>query len=333
MTGGPPDRPGTGRPPSARLAAAGGPGAASAARLPIDPRFVRRLIEVRRQENRRRLRILAAAGAVVLLVGAAVGSLYTPWLLSLRHVRIAAAGDVPRSQVLAVTGLDHPRPLIEIDTAGLAARLDAVVDLGGARVSRSWPVTVDIEVTQRTPVAAVARPSSGASPAGWATVDATGRVLADLATAPPGLPVVQQAAAVPPPGQWLAGSAGPGVEPLPPSGTGPANGRSLVDLDASPDSPTVPSGTAAALAVSAALPAAVRATVQTIRAGTGGQLTMAVLPVTIASGSIPVTLGDGSFLSQKLTALTALLTHEDLSGAAGINLSVPDRPAVALPAS
>jgi hypothetical protein len=291
---------------------------------------VRRLVEVRRQESRRRLRILAAVGAVVLVVAGAVGSLYAPWL-SLRHVHIRAAGAVPRSEVLSVTGLDHSRPLIEINTAALAARLDAVVDLGGARVSRSWPLTVDIEVTQRTPVAAVARPKTASSSAGWATVDATGRVLADQATPPLGLPVVQQTAPVPPPGQWLAGSAGPEVEPLPPGETGAPGGRSLVDLDAPPDSSTVPSGTAAALAVSAALPASVRATVQTIRAGPGAQLTLGVLPITIASGSIPVNLGDGSYLSQKLTALAALLTQANLSGAGGINLSVPDRPAVAQP--
>ena len=41
-----------------------------------------------------------------------------------------------------------------------------------------------------------------------------------------------------------------------------------------------------------------------------------------------MTLGDGSLLGQKLTALAALLTQANLSGATGINLTVPDRPAV-----
>jgi hypothetical protein len=298
-------------------------------RLPIDPRFARRLRDVRRQESRRRLRILASAGAAVLVVAAVVGSLYTPWLMSFRHLRITAVGAVPRSEVLAATGLNHPRPLIEIDTARLAARLDAVVNLGGARVSRSWPLTLDIEVTQRTPVAAVALIPSGGSPGGWASVDATGRVLADSAAPPPGLPVIQNVGAVPPPGQWLMGSAGPGVNPLPPGGAGAGRGHSLIDLDAPADSAAVPTGTAAALGVAAALPAAMRAAVQTVKAGPGNQLSLAVLPVTIAAGSIPVTLGDGSLLNQKLTALGALLTQGSLSGAAGIDLSVPDRPAVA----
>jgi hypothetical protein len=304
--------------------------ATNAGRLPIDPRFVRRLSEIRRQESRRRLRILAAAGVAILVIAAAVGSLFMPWLMSFRHVRIAAVGAVPRAKVLSVTGLGHPQPLIELDTGKLAARLDAVADLGGARVRRSWPVTVVVDVTQRTPVAAVARPATGSLAAGWATVDATGRVLADTAVLPPGLPVLQGAGPVPPPGEWLEGSAGPGVDPLAPEDAGSTSGRSLVDLDAAPDSAAVPTGTAAALAVSAALPGSLRAMVQNVRSGPGGTLRLAVLPATIAAGSIPVTLGDGSFLNQKLTALGALLTQGSLSGAAGIDLTVPDRPAVAM---
>jgi hypothetical protein len=189
-------------------------------------------------------------------------------------------------------------------------------------------VTVDVKVTQRTPVAAVARPASGSQAAGWATVDATGRVLADTVTPPLGLPLLLNAGLVPAPGQWLTGSAGPTVDPLPPAAVGSAS-PSLVDLDAAADSPAVPTGTAAALAVSAALPMSLRSMVQSVRAGPGGQLGMAVLPATIASGSIPVDLGDGSLLNQKLTALGALLTQGSLSGAAGIDLTIPDRPAVA----
>jgi hypothetical protein len=54
---------------------------------------------------------------------------------------------------------------------------------------------------------------------------------------------------------------------------------------------------------------------------------MSVLPATIAAGSIAVDLGDGSQLAQKLTALSTLLTQANLAGMAGINLTVPDRPA------
>jgi POTRA domain, FtsQ-type len=300
---------------------------ADTGRVPIDPRFARRWTQVRREQGRRRLRIMVAVVAVVALIAAGVGSLYAPWL-SLRHVRLTTAGAVPRSEVLFVTGLGHRRPLIEIDTGAVAARLDAVADLGGARVRRSWPTTLDIHVTLRTPVAVVARPSVGRAAPVWATVDATGRVLADVVAPPVGLPVLEGVGPVPPPGAWLTGSPGPRSDPLPATTDGAAASRSLVDLDAEPDAPTTPAGTAAALAIASALPVSIRTAVLSVRAGPGDQLTLSVLPLKIASGSIAVALGDGSLLAQKLTALVALLTEANLSGATGINLTVPDRPAV-----
>jgi hypothetical protein len=54
---------------------------------------------------------------------------------------------------------------------------------------------------------------------------------------------------------------------------------------------------------------------------------MSILPATIAAGSIPVHLGDGSQLAAKLTALTTLLAQADLSGVQSIDLTVPNRPA------
>jgi hypothetical protein len=255
----------------------------------------------------------------------ALGVLYSP-LLNVRHIRITAPPSVSRAEVLSITGLSHPRPLTRVDTRALAARLNAVPVLGGARVRKSWPTTVEISVVARTPVAVVARASApGASPAtggpAWATVDATGRILANIDAAP-GLPVLEGAGRVPAPGGWLTGSPGPAV--VPPTGAG---ARSLVDLGAAMDSPTVPTGTAAALGLAAALPASLRAEVISIGVAPGNRLTMAVVPARVPIGSIPVDLGDGSQLAAKLTSLMTLLTQANLSGVVGINLTVPDRPA------
>jgi hypothetical protein len=126
---------------------------------------------------------------------------------------------------------------------------------------------------------------------------------------------------VPVPGQWLEGSAGPDVAPPLPAGP------SLADLNAAADTSAVPAGPAAALALLVALPASVRSEVLSVSVESGGQLSMAVLPADIASGSIPVILGDGSELAQKLTALVTLLTQADVSGVTAIDLTVPDRPA------
>jgi cell division protein FtsQ len=280
---------------------------------------------VRREQGRRRLRIIMLVSAVTLVAALAVGALYSP-LLNVRHIRVTAPASVSRAEVLSLAGLSHPRPLIEVDTRAVAARLNAVPRLGGARVQKSWPTTLLISVMTRAPVAIVARgtppgaPPSTGGPA-WATVDATGRVLANVDAAP-GLPVLEGVGPVPAPGGWLAGSPGPAVTP--PSGAGD---RSLVDLGAAADSLTVPTGTAAALGLAAALPVSLRSEVISVGVARGDQLTMAVLPSSVPIGSIPVQLGDGSRLAAKLTSLATLLSQANLSGVVGINLTVPDRPA------
>jgi hypothetical protein len=287
--------------------------------LKIDPRFARRWTQVRREEGRRRLRILVVAGAVALVLAAAVGSLYTP-LLAVRHIRITTVGPVSRAEVLAAAGLSQPRPLIEVDPGGVAARLDAVADLGGAVVRRSWPTTILIHVARRTPIAMVRTSTAHGRPP-WATVDATGRVLADVRAPLVGLPLVAGVGTVPAPGRWLTGSAGPKA----PAAT--SVGRSLINLEAAADGPALPSGPGAALGIVAALPPQVHTDVQAVSVGSAGQLTLSVLPATMATGSIFVDLGDGSQLAEKLTSLAALLTEANLSGVAGIDLTVPDRPA------
>jgi hypothetical protein len=284
----------------------------------IDPRFARRWTQVRREQGRHRLRIVVGTIAVVVL---AAGSLYSP-LFNARHVRVTATGSISTKAVVSVAGLAHPRPLIEVDTRAVTARLDAVPQWGAARVRRSWPTTIIITVALRRPIVVVARTGLPAGTTGWATVDATGRVLADVSVAPPGVPVVQGVGPVPVPGGWLEGSAGPKAIPPP-----AAAGHPLVDLGAAADSASVPAGTAAALAVVAAVPASVRGQVQTMIVGPHNELSMSVLPAIMAAGSIPVYLGDGSQLAAKLTALVTLLTQANLSGVTGLDLTVPDRPA------
>ncbi len=264
-------------------------GAATGGRPRIDPRFAERWTRVRREQGRRRLRILVAAGAVVVVTGLGVGALYSP-LLNVRHIRVSAPASVPRPQLLAIAGVSHPRPLVDIDAGQVAARLDAVPSLGAARVTKQWPATLTISVVRRTPVAVVARavpaearPGTPAtSSPGWATVDATGRVLATVQAAP-GLPVLQGLGEVPAPGQWLAGSPGPAA--LRPGRPGT---RPLADLGASPDSASVPGGAAAALAIVTALPPSLRSHALSVTVASGGQLRMEVVP---ARGGIGRYLG------------------------------------------
>lgn len=304
----------------------------------MDPRIARRRVEVRRQEGRRRLRVLigcAVASAVLLLL---VGSLWTP-IFKVRHVRVDlgtranGSGLTPMSatQVIAAAGLAKQRLMIDVDGAAIARRLDTVPLLGGARVSISWPGTVGINVAERQAVATVVGGAQPGRPPEWVAVDRTGRVLSVTSTPPAGLPVIYGAGPLPSPGAWFVGSAGPSAPVSADASATAASGGSapLVDMNAESDSTDVPRGVAAALAIASELPAEIRPDVQSITLDpkAPNSLTLAVLPATIASGSIKVELGDGSQLAAKLTALDTLLTHADLSGVSTIDLSVPDRPA------
>jgi hypothetical protein len=289
----------------------------------IDPRFVRRWVDARREEGRRRLKVLVAVGVVVGLLIVAVGVLYSP-LVKVRHVRTTVAGTISPAAVRHLAGLDRRTLMIDVDGPAVASRLDADPWLGGAVVTRVWPGTVRIAVTQRKILAVVplpVRPGAAPGAAGWAEVDPTGRVLADVASLPTGVPVVQGLSAVPPPGAWLPGAPGPEA---PPAGS-PAQ---LVDMAAVPAGPGVPSGTAAALAVLDSLSPLLRSDVVSFTAG-GGDLAMVISPPRLAVGTVTVAFGDGSDLQAKVSALVTLLAHGDLPGVGYIDLTVPARPATA----
>lgn len=307
--------------------------------LRMDPRIARRWVEVRREQGRRRLKVLVAAGAVALILALAAGSLYTP-LFKVRHVRVTVIGSLAPSRVEASSRISGRTLMIHVNSAAVERRLDAVPQLGDAKVRAHWPGTVSIEVAVRQPVAVIqaggAQTSGGAaSPMKWSEVDATGRVIAVVDSPPAGLPLVEGVGPPPSAGEWLSGTAGPFALP-------PAPGRpALADLNAASDGPTVPEGAAAVIAVAANLPQQIRGSVQAIQieaqgSPTGAQagtpardrtLSMIVAPTEGSAGPLTVALGDASQLASKLTALTALLTQTDLSGITGIDLTVPDRPA------
>lgn len=306
---------GPGVPPEARPTDFSG--ATADPRPAIDPRIARRWIDARREEGRRRLKLLVGAGSVAGAAGLAALSLWTP-LLEVRHVRVSVAGPVPATTIRALAGLDRSTQMIDVDTAAIRARLDADPQLGGAAAQRRWPTTVAISVAVRTPVAAV--PVPGAVPARWAEVDITGRVLTEVTATPYGMPLLLGTGPVPAVGAWLAGSPGPSIGPR-------TTAAAMVDMQAAPAGPDVPAGAAAALAVAASVPPALRSAVVSVTAGAGTGPTVVIEPPRRATGAVSVGFGDGSQLAAKVTALTALLQQTDMGGVSSVDLSVPSRPA------
>jgi cell division protein FtsQ len=166
-----------------------------------DPRIQARRVKVERQRGHRRLRVLI--GAVVLALGVA-GALAIAHssLFSARTVVIAGAVQTPRSEILAVTGLDREPPLIDLNTGSMQRRLERLPWVVTASVHLDWPSTVAITVVERVPVAATALATGG-----YALLDATGRVLEDQTSRPSALPLVSVLGVPGSPGSSLGASA------------------------------------------------------------------------------------------------------------------------------
>jgi hypothetical protein len=186
--------------------------------MAIDPRIRLRLVEIHKEQQRRRTRLIAIAGAAVVLVLAAWGLSRSP-LLSVGHVQVTGAAHVSRAEVLAAAGVAHSRQMIDLDPGTMALGVDSLPWVRDTRVSRRWPRTVVISVSERRPVALMAALGGAV-----AQVDATGRVLAltlapvpglpAVAPAPPSIPTSPATGAGAGAGGSGAGSAGSGAAPV-----------------------------------------------------------------------------------------------------------------------
>ncbi len=171
--------------------------AAGAASAPHgDARLRARRVEVQRRAGRRRLRRLVAVTGVALVVVLALVALHSP-LFAARDVTVTGASRTGRAAVLRVTGLDRHPPLIDVRPGADEADLRRLPWVARAVVTRSWPSSVHVVVTERVPVAEVP-----VAPGIYALVDPTGRVLEDTAVRVGALPLVTGVTPTPP-GAWL----------------------------------------------------------------------------------------------------------------------------------
>ena len=124
---------------------------------------------------------LAAAG----VVAAAGWVLFGSPLLAVRSVTVSGTHLVPQSEVLAESGVVPGTPLIRVNTAQAAARIERIAQVSSAQVTRSWPNRLVIVVRERTPVLVL--PAYGG--AGYDLADADGVVLMRVARRPADLPL------------------------------------------------------------------------------------------------------------------------------------------------
>jgi cell division protein FtsQ len=261
--------------------------------LPIDPRMQERLLAVRREEGRRRLRWVAGAGGVALLIVLGIGVLRSP-LFIVHHVRVSGGVHTSEADVLRVTGLGRRPLMVDLNSRRVDDQLKALPWVASAQVKRQWPTTVAIHLTERAPVALV-----GAVGGQVALVDGSGRVLTVSPAAAPG--------GVAGPGQ--AASALPTIRDIAPAG-GPGSALS---------GPGVSDALAMAAALPAALTADQRSQIQAI-AGGDANLRLIMLP------NRTVSFGNADQLAAKLLALRTLLERVNVKDIATIDVRVPDAP-------
>ena len=162
-----------------------GTGVEEPVRVAIDPRIRQRRIAVRRDEGRRRLRVLVIAASTV-------GAVLLGWVvtrspvLDVDRLRVVGARQATPASVLAALDVGRGDALLDVDEEGAARRVERLPWVDDADVRREWPGTVVVTVTERRPAASV-RARGG----GWMLVDASGRLLARRPLPQEGLPAIE----------------------------------------------------------------------------------------------------------------------------------------------
>lgn len=125
--------------------------------------------------------VLAAAAAALVAAAATWLVAFSP-VLGVRSVEVNGAHQVSAAQVRAAAGIRPGTPLVRLDTAAVMRRLQALPEIASARLHRSLPGKVVIDVSERVAVGAL---SSGGK---YVLVDRSGVQFRTVSTPPKSLP-------------------------------------------------------------------------------------------------------------------------------------------------
>jgi cell division protein FtsQ len=158
-------------------------GAAPRRRPPADRRIAERRKAILAARVRRRRRILGwALAAIALAVGVAY-LIRTP-LFGLSAVRVEGTRSLQQAEILQVGRVRLGEPYLGLDLAAIRGRVAALPRVAAVRVTRDYPSSLRITVSERRPVASV---STGSV---YWLVAADGTVLDAAVRRPPDLPYV-----------------------------------------------------------------------------------------------------------------------------------------------
>ena len=164
--------------------------------MAVDPRLRQRWIAARRAEGHRRLRIVAIAGAIVVVLIVGWAAIASPFL-DVDHIVVTGNARLTAEQIESASRIEHGDPMVWLDGGAAVAGIQALPWVRAAHVEREWPGTVKITITERRAAAWV---DSGAGPA---LVDRSGRVLERLTEPPTALPQIATPKFVPPVGATI----------------------------------------------------------------------------------------------------------------------------------
>ncbi len=140
-------------------------GSASSRRLGTNARLREQTLTARRAEVRGQILekagsvgsrlALAALAVVVLVLGGWYGwkSFAASRFAALANIEVKGMARLGAPDVVAISGLKAGKPLAKLDLDAVRKRLEADPWIADAKVSRSWPRRVSIELVERVPVA------------------------------------------------------------------------------------------------------------------------------------------------------------------------------------
>ncbi|TQJ01914.1 cell division protein FtsQ [Amycolatopsis cihanbeyliensis] len=128
--------------------------------------------------------------SVLTVLGLAYVLLFTS-LLGVRSVEVHGTGDLTAEQVRQAADVPHHRAMLRLDTGEIRDRVTRLPRVAEVEVSRSWPSTIEITVTERT---AVGFFDTGAE---LRLVDGDGVVFRTVPEPPSGLPELKLARVAP----------------------------------------------------------------------------------------------------------------------------------------
>jgi cell division protein FtsQ len=155
-----------------------------AERPPMDPRLRARMIAVRRQAGRRRLKGGLIAGIVVAVLALAAVATRLP-ILSVGSVQVSGATYTDPALVADVVRAVDGSSMLSVDLGSARRRLEASPWVKRVSITKDWPRGVRIDIAERTPVAGYL-----ATDGQFRVIDDEGQIIAALAGQPTAYPAI-----------------------------------------------------------------------------------------------------------------------------------------------